>query len=45
MKTKLIRYRKNVKIRIAEIKMLHIGLNDTWRLLDLWFVLTGRIYG
>jgi hypothetical protein len=36
-------YLKNIHNRIAEIKMLHIGLNDRWRFMDVWFVITGHI--
>ena len=34
---------KNMSIRKAVVKMLHIGLNDSWRLMDVIYVLTGRV--
>lgn len=36
-------YFKRVKQRKAEITMLHIGLNDGWRLIDVVFLLTGWV--
>ena len=36
-------WRSNMKIRAAEVRMLHIGLNAyIWWPQDIWFVLTGR---
>lgn len=33
-----------MKKRIAEVQMLHICLGDyRWRLMDIWFVFTGRV--
>lgn len=37
------KYLKRVKQRKAEIEMLHIGLNDGWRVMDIFFLLTGKI--
>jgi hypothetical protein len=37
-------YLRDVKKRITEVRMLHIGLGDyRWLLMDVWFVLTGRV--
>lgn len=34
---------KEIKNRIAVVKLLHISLNDGWRLMDVLYVLTGKI--
>jgi hypothetical protein len=34
-------YRKNVKTRVGEVRMMHIAINCWWHPLDVWFVLTG----
>lgn len=37
-------YLHDVKKRITEVQMLHIGLGDhRWLLMDVYFVLTGRV--
>jgi hypothetical protein len=36
---------KNMSTRAKEVKMLHICLGDGWRIVDVIFVITGRIYG
>jgi hypothetical protein len=35
----------DVKNRLVIVRMLNISLNDGWRLVDVWFLLTGRVYG
>ena len=37
-------YLRDVKKRITEVRMLHIGLGDRrWLFMDVYFVLTGRV--
>ena len=38
-------YLKSVRQRRVEIAMLHIGLNDHWRIVDVVFLLTGVVLG
>ena len=38
-------YLKNMHQRRVEIAMLHIGLNDHWRIVDVVFLLTGVVLG
>ena len=37
------RYFRDLNLRITQVQMLHVGLGDGWRLVDVVYVLTGRI--
>ncbi len=37
-------YFREVRHRILNVRMLHIGLgSDLWHLIDIWYVITGRV--
>ena len=38
-------YLQECRLRRAQVLMLHIGLGDGWRLVDVVFVLTGKVIG
>jgi len=38
-------YFREYRLRRAQVRMLHISLRDGWRLVDVIFVLTGKVIG
>lgn len=35
---------KKLENRYKEVKMLHICLGDRWRIIDVYYVITGKVY-
>ena len=36
---------REIKMRILQVRMLHIGLGGGWHLMDVVYVLTGKVIG
>ena len=36
---------REIKMRISQVRMLHIGLGGGWHLMDVIYVLTGKVIG
>ena len=36
-------YWLRINQRITQVQMLHIALHDSWRLMDVIFILTGKV--
>jgi hypothetical protein len=37
-------YFRNLNLRITQVQMLHVSLGDGWRVVDVVYVLTGKVW-